>query len=118
MPVVAEMLAAETVTVVLPEITPAASVAVITAVPGPLGVNAPPTPGVMTELSLDVHVALALRFVVVPSEFVPVAVNVSPAALIGMGGRFPGVIAMLCRTGVPTESVAGGDVMEPEDAVI
>ena len=115
---VADKLAAVTVTVMLPEIRPVESVAVIVAVPGPLGVAAPPAATEITKGLLEFQVALADRFVWLVSEFVPIAVNVIPVALIGIGGRFPGVIAMLCSTTVPTYSVAGGETTDPDAAVI
>ena len=109
--------AAVTVTITLPEIRPVGSVAVMVAIPGPLGVATPPAATEITEVLLELHVVLAVRFVRLASDFVPVAVNVIPVALIGMGGRVPGVMAMLCSTAAPTYSVPGGETTDPDVAV-
>lgn len=65
---------------------------------------------------LDAHVAEAVISFVVPSEYVPVAVNccVMPMARLAPEG----VTAMEFRTGALTVSAAELDINPPNDAVI
>ena len=87
-----------TVIVVEPLIVP--DVALIVAVPAPALVAKPPDAIVATEALDELHTAVLVRFCVVPSLNVPVAVNccVAPSAIEG----FAGVTAIDCSVAAVT----------------
>lgn len=94
-----------------------ASVAVICDVPMPSPVARPVLPPIVAaDIVPDAHVALLVRFCVLPSLKVPVAVNcyVSPFAIVGL----PGVTAIDCSTAAVTVSMTGELTMLPFAAVI
>jgi hypothetical protein len=64
----------------------------------------------------EVHVALVVTFCVVPSLYVPVAVNCSVAPVISVG--FAGLIAIACSVASVTVSVAELLVTVPDVALI
>jgi hypothetical protein len=78
-------------------------VAEMEVVPTATVVASPPAAMVAAPAFVDAQVAVAVRFWVEPSEYVPVAVNcwVRPAETIG----FAGVTAMEASTGAKTVSV-------------
>ena len=82
-----------TVRVVLPETAP--SVASMLLVPGATPLARPPDVIVATELAAEAQVTLPVRFAVLASLYVPVALNcwLRPAAIEGLAG----VTAMLWR---------------------
>ena len=92
---------APTVRVVLPVIP--AVVALIVEVPCATAVASPPAVTDATPVLDETHVAEKVRFCVLPSEYVPVAVNccVAPLAIDG----FAGATAIDTRVAVPTASV-------------
>jgi len=93
--------AGNTVSVVLPVMVP--EVAEMVGVPAAWVVARPPVAIVAAATLLDAQVAVAVRFCVEPSVYVPVAVNasVSPAATLG----FAGVTAMDVSAAAATVSV-------------
>jgi hypothetical protein len=86
--------AAVTVSVVDPVTLP--EVAVMVVVPTPVDVANPAFEIVATPAAEELHVAVPVRFCVLPSLYVPVAVNccVCPLAIDGAAG----VMAILCKT--------------------
>ena len=96
------------------------SVAVIAVVPTARVEASPWLPVVLemvaTEVVADAHVTCVVRFAVVPSEYVPCAVNgsVRPLATLGLAG----VTAIDCRTAWPTVSVSSGLTTFPSVAVM
>ena len=71
-------------------------------VPAVFAVTRPPVAMVAVEVFEDDHVTEAVRFSVLLSVYVPVALNCWVAPLIMVG--FPGVMAMDCRAGGVTVS--------------
>lgn len=105
--------AGETLRVVCPEMPP--KVAVMVALPAAREVANPDEDTVATPVAEDDQVAVADRFWVPPSEYVPVAVNCTdwPSGTEG----FAGVTAMLIRAGELTDRAAL-PVIEPDVAVM
>lgn len=89
--------------------------AVMVDVPTAMPSARPPAAIVATDVGDELHVALLERFWVLPSLYVPVAVNcwVVPAAMDGLVG----LIEIEVSTGAVTVSVAD-PLIEPEVAVI
>jgi hypothetical protein len=92
-------------------------VAIIVVVPDDTAVAKPPGLLIVATVGVEeFHVAVAFTFCVLPSEYVPVAVNccVPPTAMDALAG----VTAMLIRLGAPVTVNSAVPVMEPEVAVI
>src|SRR5262245_62009457 len=83
------------------------SVAEIVVVPDAAVVARPEAEIVATFVSDEAHTACVVRFCVVPSEYVPVAVNccVAPSATAGALG----VTAIELRVGMATDTVTAGE---------
>ena len=105
--------AAVTVNTVEPEIDD--DVAVIVEVPTPAPVARPVAVIVAIEVVLELHVTVLVRFCVVPSLNVPVAVNCSVAPLVIDG--FAGVTAIDCNVAAVTVNTVE-PLIVPDVAVI
>ena len=86
------------------------NVAVMVVVPLPLGVALPVASIIATSISDDVHVTCPIRFSVVPSLNVPVALNcsVAPKAIVGLEG----VIVIKLRVAFVTVTCATATSLE------
>jgi hypothetical protein len=106
--------AGETVTVVAPVMEP--PLAEIVASPSSTPVTAPLAETIATLSMDDNHVTVDVRTCVLPSVYVPVAVNcwIVPSA----SDESAGVTAIDCRAAGNTVSEVSFDVIDPADATI
>jgi len=90
------------------------NVALMVVVPSPVGVAIPVASIIATSISDDVHVTCPIRFSVVPSLNVPVALNcsVAPKAIAGLEG----VIVIKLR--VASVTVTCATATSPENAAV